>query len=214
MSGPVTRRFWNRFAMLRAACYTAMTRTNVRYWTSIASGGPPPWDERNRIIAQFVKSGTSVLDLGAGARTLKGHLSPDCRYQPCDIVRSPEVWFCDFNSGVYPPVHEKFDYVICSGVLEYIWKPLPFIERITEFGSTTLMSYNPLTSEQKKLDRLANLWVNHLPQQELEELFQSLDLQYELIDQRPSNELLYQISSPNQKTVAGTDVPHGGPSVS
>jgi hypothetical protein len=174
----------NRGRMLVSACVTLLVRTKVNQWRKVAFGGTPSWDERNKIIAGFIPAGSSVLDIGCGAQTLKQHLKPGCRYQPCDVIQSsPEVIFCDFNAGIYPAIREHFDYVVCSGVLEYIRKPGEFIKQVPQWGRTVILSYNPLPPGGSKLARLGNDlgWVNHFTREKLENLFDQSGLKWTVL---------------------------------
>jgi hypothetical protein len=104
-----------------------------------------------------------VLDLGAGAQTLRKHLRPACFYQPCDIIiSSPDIIYCDFNSGAYPAIPFCFDYVVCSGLLEYIRDPEEFLRITGAYGRNLVLSYNLCQEGESVLDRLAKGWVNHL----------------------------------------------------
>ena len=178
----------------RSALATLVLRTHVRKWRRVAAAGPPPWDERNAIIARFIPAGSSVVDLGAGAQTLKSHLAQGCRYQPCDVVESPNVIFCDFNRGLYPRLNEKFDFVVCSGVLEYVRKPQEFLKRASAYAHTMLLSYNPRMEGESKLDRMAKHWVNHLDHQTLEKMLEEAGLSWKLVNRRQPNEYLYSIT--------------------
>ncbi|HZL35815.1 MAG TPA: hypothetical protein VFC78_10935 [Tepidisphaeraceae bacterium] len=186
----------------RSAIVTVLLRTHIRKWRRVAAAGPPTWDERNKIIARFIPAGSSVVDLGAGAQTLKSHLAAGCRYQPCDVVQSsPDVIFCDFNRGIYPELPAKFDYVVCSGVLEYVWKPSEFLGRVCALGSTLLLSYNPRMPGEPKLHRLAKNWVNHLDHRALENMLNGLGLAWRLVNTRQPNEYLYSITRADQVAV-------------
>lgn len=176
------------------AAITLTVRTHKRRWAKVAKQDPP-WDARNRLIVSFIPENSSVVDIGSGAMTIKRHLKPACRYQPCDVVQStPEVILCDFNAAVYPALTEKYDYVICSGVLEYIKDPADFLFRVSRFGKKVLLSYNPLLEGQTKLYRLGNNWVNHLKRPELENLIKGAGLTFELLNVSTDQELLYELA--------------------
>lgn len=182
----------DRLKVYRAAATTLIVPTNKELWKKVAESGPPSWDERNKIIAGFIPAGSSVLDVGCGAQTLKQYLKPGCRYQPCDVIKStPEVIFCDFNAGVYPEVKDHYDYVVCSGVFEYIRQPEEFLRRIPSLGRYTLMSYNPLLPGGSKLARLSNGygWLNHFTSHELEALFAGVGLNWTILE--PHDKLGY-----------------------
>ena len=165
--------------LLSRAAATLIIKTNVRRWRAVAKNPNPHWDGRNKIIANLVPPGSSVLDLGCGPQTLRRHLDPSCTYQPCDVVQStPDVILCDFNSGIFPRVSKSYDYVICSGVLEYIRNPAEFLKRNCSLGKVMVMSYNPFNPERgdSKITRLDCDWINHFTKLELEALFDKLGL--------------------------------------
>jgi hypothetical protein len=179
-----TNRLFNWLRICREACVTLLVRTHVRRWEKVAQAGKPTWDERNETISGFIPAGSSVLDVGCGAQTLKQYLKPGCRYQPCDVVKSsPDVIFCDFNAGIYPETKETFDYVVCSGVLEYIRQPEEFLRRIPPLGRSVIISYNTLAPGGSKLARMGNGWgwVNHFTSQELENLFAKSGLSWTIL---------------------------------
>jgi hypothetical protein len=175
------RKTKNQARTLAKACVTLVRRNDVSLWHKVAHGGPPSWDKRNEIIGKMVEPKSSVLDVGCGAQTLKNYLPPGCKYQPADLIKSsPEVIVCDLNGGVYPDNGEYYDYVICSGVLEYMRDPEDFLRRIPKLGRTVILTYNPLADNGSKIDRLGNGWgwVNHFKRGELEELFSKMGLKW------------------------------------
>jgi len=176
-----------------AAARALMVRTDTGRWESVAREDPP-WDERNRIIAGFIPAHSAVLDLGSGAQTLRKHLAPDCQYQPCDIIRSsPDVIYCDFNAGIYPALPRKYDYVICSGVFEYIRDPAHFISQVRNYGRKALFSFNPYDPAQSVVDRLACGWLNHLSESQLERLFSSHGLTWRILHRKDLTPVVQEI---------------------
>jgi hypothetical protein len=147
----------------------ALGRTDYDRWEKNATA-TPPWDERNIILARHIPAGNSVLDLGAGAQTLR-KLLPQCTYVPCDLVQStPDCIVCDFNKDIYPPADLRFDIVVGSGVMEYLREPLVFLTKIKTYAPLILLSYQPLTKTFDKMARLKWGFVNHLTLPELEAL--------------------------------------------
>ena len=144
----------------------------------------PSWDGRNERLAKLIPNGSQVIDLGAGAQTLKQHLGRDCSYQPCDLVKSsPDCLVCDFNAGLYPEKTQDYDFVVCSGVLEYIREPKEFIGRIITYGKTVIISYNLWDGKPSgKFSRLSQGWVNHLGPSDLEGYFEALGVPFEKVD--------------------------------
>ena len=159
-------------------------KNNLRRWTKV-SQEIPSWDARNRLIAGIVPPGSSVLDIGAGAQTLRRHLRETSFYTPCDLVQSTsDTILCDFNNGLIPTGLPRHDFAICSGVLEYIRTPAPFLKLLREHGRQVILSYNVRLPEDSLVDRLANDWVNNYNAAEIRQL---------LIDHglRPSAEHLF-----------------------
>jgi hypothetical protein len=147
-------------------------RTHIRRWRKVAQQPTPLWDERNQFIANLIPAGSSVLDIGSGGQSIKRHLKPGCHYQPCDLVKStPDVILCDFNAGRFPEISRQYDYVVCSGVMEYIRNPLPFLEAVTSYGSSVIISYHPYEPGSPKWKRLAVNWITHISQAKLEGMF-------------------------------------------
>jgi hypothetical protein len=173
---------------------TLLLRGHRGHWQKIATGGIPGWDIRNEVIAAAIPANSSVIDLGCGARTLRSHLKPGCTYRPFDFVRSPSVEFCDFNAGVYPRIDNPVDYVVCSGLLEYMRDPREFLSRIAQLGRNICLSYNPVIPGETRRSRLAKRWVNHITQTELEQIFIDLHLTWRVINRRPPNEITYTLA--------------------
>jgi hypothetical protein len=178
-------------------CYQALktlaVRTDYGRWRR-NSKVQPSWDGRNRRLAELIPNGSQVIDLGAGAQTLKQHLGQECGYQPCDLVKSSQDCLtCDFNEGVYPDTAKNYDFVVCSGVLEYIREPREFVGRILTYGKVTILSYNPWDGKRSsKFSRLAQGWVNHMRPSDLEEHFQALGVPFRKVDAWQGH-LIYQL---------------------
>lgn len=135
--------------------------TDFERWRRNA-GERPRWDDRNAIIAGLVPPGASVLDLGAGARTLGGRLPEGCRYQPVDLVPGPGVVVCDFNRHEYPSFGEPFDVAVCSGVLEYLDDPEELLVRLPRLAHRSIVSYAAWRPWHRLEERTEAGWHNHL----------------------------------------------------
>lgn len=190
------RRLSSRGRILVAAAGTMLRRTNVARWKRNVHENPH-WDARNVYIASLIPDRSSVLDLGAGAQTLRGHLKPGCRYQPCDLVRSsPDVILCDFNRRAFPNLAgELFDYVVCSGVLEYIRQPEEFIAHIRHYGRRLIVTYNVRLDGDSIIDRLACDWINHMTQGDLDRLFSGGGLTARLLTTRLRAEQIFELTA-------------------
>jgi hypothetical protein len=166
-------------SVLWRALRTSSRNTDYNRWKKNITT-KPPWDERNKAIAALIPAGSRVIDVGAGSQSLKMHLGEACDYQPCDLIQSsPDCLLCDFNRNVYPVVQCQYDYVIVSGVLEYIEQPREFIGRIVRYGHFTLLSYKPWDGRASgKLRRLSEGWVSHLRESDLETIFAELSIDF------------------------------------
>lgn len=128
---------------------------------------PPPWDERNRVLASFVPPGSSVVDLGSGAQTLRDYLPAGCSYQPVDLIPGPRVIVCDFEAGEFPSLDEPADIAVCSGVLEYLHEPGLFVARLPSLARQALLSYAVRSRGQPETERMARGWINHFSRAQL-----------------------------------------------
>lgn len=183
------RRLVRRWRWLRGS----ISRSDTARWQQNVHE-VPVWDERNRILAGLIPRGSSVLDLGAGAQTLRTHLI-DCEYQPCDFVPNEGVLRCDFNRGIYPATTKVYDYFVCSGVLEYIRDLNTFLQKVSALGHQGLVTYADLRPHHSRLSRLRHGWVNHLSRTELESLLRDVGLEYEY-QTSWQEQLIYRIRRP------------------
>lgn len=127
---------------------------------------------RMKVMAEYIPSGASVLDMGCGPMWLKRILSPDSIYYPVDyIARGKDTIVCDFNKHEFPDNHA--DIIFCSGVIEYVVDYKWFIKEIAAHGKKCIVSYNPVeyTPDQKMRESLN--WVNSLSRAELISCFES-----------------------------------------
>ncbi|POZ52099.1 class I SAM-dependent methyltransferase [Methylovulum psychrotolerans] len=171
---------------------TLILRTHTERWKKVALSGVPSWDARNKKISSFIPSGSSVIDIGCGAQTLKAYLSEGCSYQPCDIFKStPDVIVCDFNAGQLVSTDRRYSHVICSGVLEYIRDPKRFINNVSSLGDYIIISYNLFLPSQSKRHRMVKNWVNHFTQAELDALFEELGIVSTLLHKSENSECIY-----------------------
>jgi hypothetical protein len=167
--------------------------TDRRRW-AVNVTEKPSWDERNKIIARYIPPNASILDLGAGAQTLKKYSVTPSLYVPCDIVKSsPDCVVCDFNEGLYPPLDRIYDITICSGVLEYLRDPFAFLLTMRGYSNAFILSYQPATgTNEDKLERLTHGFVNTLLREELEALLRQSGYRFECVDKWAS-QLIYRM---------------------
>jgi SAM-dependent methyltransferase len=91
-------------------------------------------------IANEIKKtgyGNSVLELGCSLAVLKKILGKDFEYFGCDLSPSvvqlhntPNIVECDLDSDSLPFQDKRFNYVVCSGVIEYLADATKFLRDI------------------------------------------------------------------------------------
>ncbi len=147
--------------------------TNYTRWAGLKES----WDHRIAMMARHIRKGSTVLDLGAGKQALRAYLPEGCSYQACDLVaRDAETIVCDFNKNQAPPLLH-YDYVFCSGLMEYICDIPAFIATITLYSDRFLISYAVKLKGQDIAKRRKRDWINDYALSELIEVFHNNDLQ-------------------------------------
>jgi SAM-dependent methyltransferase len=91
-------------------------------------------------IANEIKKtgcGNSVLELGCGLAVLKKLLGEDFEYFGCDISPSvvqlhntANIIECDLDSDSLPFQDKQFNYIVCSGIIEYLANPEKFLRNM------------------------------------------------------------------------------------
>lgn len=100
------------------------------------------WPNRYKVIKNFLKSGTSILELGSGYGKLQKYLGFEVpRYVKVDKFEFEDTIIADLNSTEYPEFEERFDYVICSGLLEYLFNPKYLLHKAKEYSDKAIISY-------------------------------------------------------------------------
>jgi hypothetical protein len=125
------------------------------------------WPGRLALIARHIPAGSRVLDLGAGAQSLKGHLK-HCAYTPADVTRrTPDTLDFDMEADIYPfDPDGEWDVAVMAGVLEYATDPSNVLDAITFLTPVLLLSY----AHGGSLDyRRRQQWRNHLSRAGLEQ---------------------------------------------
>lgn len=126
------------------------------------------WDERSALMARSIQAGSRVADVGAGAQSLRSALPPNCTYIPVDIVqRSLDTVVCDFNREEPPELFA--DYVIASGLLEYINNVSQIIKWMASTAPNVVLSYESADGQTSDYRRKSG-WVNHHTGEEIREM--------------------------------------------
>jgi hypothetical protein len=126
------------------------------------------WNERTKLMARGILSGSRVVDVGAGAQALRSVLPPGCDYVPVDVVqRTPDTIACDLNREEPPML--SADYLVASGVIEYINDAASLIKWMASVAPKIVLSYEAADGESRSYRRNAG-WVNDYTENELREL--------------------------------------------
>lgn len=161
--------------------------TNVERWRNLGES----WDARIKRMAVYIQPYSSVLDLGAGQMALKKFLPEGCVYVPCDLVaRDPATIVCDFNQGQFPP-SRPYDYVVCSGLIEYLHDVPGFFSRLKDYSERFIVSYAVKIKEQSVAQRRKLDWVNDYTLIEMVEIFHNNSLAVKSVDQSGKQRIFY-----------------------
>ena len=92
------------------------------------------WPTRSALVATLIPPGSSVIDLGAGAGGLAGHLPEGCVYTGVDL---PDF---DMNKGATWP-QGRWDVAVMAGVLEYARYPAAVMRHLHELAPMAIVTY-------------------------------------------------------------------------
>ena len=129
------------------------------------------WDYRVQKVASLIpEDAASVMDLGAGAMSLKNYIKDNVRYTPVDYMKRCDNTFkCDFEKKEFPNIYA--DCIACSGIIEYMTDVKWFVARMCEMCKTVVVSYIPVENMGDYRIRQQEGWKNHMNIVELCTLF-------------------------------------------
>lgn len=117
----------------------------------------------------------NILDIGCGQEYLKSLLPNNLKYIGLDIIkRSDNTIVADINN-IKNAQLKYYDYVFCSGVLEYIDNLENFLKEIRYHGVWFIFSY--ASNNTSIEERIKSDWVNHYTKEEFEKLLEKLNFQ-------------------------------------
>jgi hypothetical protein len=140
----------------RNAIMRSMVRADYQRWSS-PGGLEAWWDERTQRLASMIEPGSTVIEFGAGRRSLERFLPPGCVYTPSDLVdRGPGTIVCDLNHRPLPDLSRvNPQLAVFSGVLEYIRDIPAIVEWLAASGiECCITSYEAMPAEHMGLSRL------------------------------------------------------------
>jgi hypothetical protein len=130
-------------------------------------------DPRAQLVAQFIPSGSRVLDLGAGGgETLHDLMPLGCSYQAVDrIAHGKGSLIGDLVGGEFPThAATQSDIIVMLGTLEQVADVESLFTHLRFCKQDVILSYCP-TNLSNGRDRAALGFVNHLSYFELAQLF-------------------------------------------
>ncbi len=136
-------------------------------WTNMTQS--QSWPYRYKEISKRIQPGSSVLDIGCGMMELKQYLPLNCKYVGLDMVaRGDKTLIYDLNNKVdiqklldSRAGKKRFDYAVCSGVLEYLNRPLWLPVWLGELANTAILSYYAAEIRDDELSADKNGWANN-----------------------------------------------------
>ena len=136
------------------------------------SPGPEAGERRNELAAQFIPSGSRVLDLSCHDVSLQRFLPPGCDYQRCDpaVYNAQSIGNHFKKCKLATDPANNADIIAVLGVLEYMPDAETFFARLRSSNRDIVLSYCP-TDLSGPIDRKSSGWVTHFGFLDLAELF-------------------------------------------
>lgn len=123
------------------------------------------WDTRTKLMVRDIAAGSRVIDVGAGSQVARAMLPSGSEYVPVDMVpRSPDTIVCDLNRDTLPDL--RADWVIASGVIEYVYDAARFISWLPVVAPRIVMSYEAADG-QTRYYRRSQSWVNDFTSEQM-----------------------------------------------
>lgn len=138
------------------------------------------WDERTILLSEQIKPNSIVLEFGAAKLFLKEHLPKNCNYLHSDLVRrNEETIVIDLNK-ILPDLPFS-NYMVFSGVLEYIFDVKLIIKHCSKYTDHLLISYATLDKFPNINNRRYNGWVSDMKEFEFIKLADEINFEVKVI---------------------------------
>lgn len=119
------------------------------------------WNERTVLLSKEILENSKVFEFGAANLFLKSVLANNCQYLHSDIVRRNEDTIIIDLNKIQPDIPEV-DYVVFSGVLEYVFDPFSTLDYILHNCNCILFSYASTDNFPKTKFRRSQGWESDL----------------------------------------------------
>jgi hypothetical protein len=124
------------------------------------------WDERTQLLAKQITPQSKVFEFGAAKLALRTMLPEGCTYLHSDIVkRAEDTLVIDLNKEF--PNLESVDYIVFSGVLEYIFEVKELFIHLSQFTNHFVFSYAVTNAFPEKSNRRLHGWVSDLSEADI-----------------------------------------------
>lgn len=136
------------------------------------------WKHRTYRLAEWISSDSRVIEIGCGKQAITDVLDKSISYLPTDAFPlDPSVHILDLNRPATQwrlPGGDNFDYLVSSGVLEYLLATETAIEWFSTRVNTILCSYlHPEPCGMESIDERINAgFKNHYSIGQLNDLFE------------------------------------------
>lgn len=138
------------------------------------------WNERTQLLANQIIPDSKVFEFGAARMALKTMLPSGCIYLHSDIVkRNKNTLVIDLNAEL--PNISKVDYIVFSGVLEYIFDVKRLLLHLAQFSEHFIFSYALTDAFPEISNRRYNGWVSDLNTSHFLEIANELGWNYKII---------------------------------
>lgn len=138
------------------------------------------WNERTILLSKYIKPNSVVFEFGAANLFLKDYLPINCTYLHADLVkRNDETMVIDLNKEL--PHLPISNYMVFSGVLEYIFDVKLIIKYCSAFTNNILFSYATFDQFPNTNNRRFNGWVSDVKEIEFIKLADEINFEIKVI---------------------------------
>lgn len=140
----------------------------------------PSWEERTILLSKQIKPNSIVLEFGASNLLLKNQLPKNCTYLHSDLVaRNDETIVIDLNKEL--PELPISNYIMFSGVLEYIFDVKLILKHCSKYTDHLLFSYATFDKFSNTNNRRFNGWVSDLNENKIQKIANLINFDLKII---------------------------------
>lgn len=138
------------------------------------------WNDRTQMLANQIEPNSKVLEFGSAKLVLKHMLPKGCHYYNSDIVsRDKDTLVVDLNKEL--PQVLCVDYIVFSGVLEYLFEVQSVLKHLSQFTDNFIFSYATTNAFSVISNRRLNGWASDLSESDIESFADALEMKFEIM---------------------------------